>query len=236
MMSTHGFCDRSSPLTRPLQITSQKKPIPSQYSSSISIRRHALHMTNVTLPDEDGIPPQEQNPLATFFQFWDSFLTTSAYRTLLLTGALFSSKSIRDFLGIPGCLAILTSTFGLYFYDSRFNYLVDVVTPKRQKALRAIRQYKTQQLQIQSKYPPPTDGNDGATLQDLLDDYETILREELTTRVLIPPNLWVIEMDPTQEDRSTAPQFLGLKITDQYTLEPFSMNRTSNRSTKKDTE
>jgi len=26
-------------------------------------------------------------------------------------------------------------------------------------------------------------------------------------------------MDPTQEDQSIAPQLLGLKITDQYTLE-----------------
>lgn len=183
-------------------------------------RRSSCHLsmanTNMTLPETKSDMQQQdmKNPFSPFLNIWDSFATSSVYRTILFTGALFSSRSIRDFLGVPGCLAILTGTFCLYFYDTRFNYLVDVVTPKRQAALKAIRQFKTQQL----SNSPTTSGEN---LQDLLDVYERELREELATRVLIPPNLWVIEMDPTQEDRSAARQLLGLQITDQYTLEPI---------------
>ena len=135
------------------------------------------------------------------------------YRTFLLTGTLFATKSVREFLGIPGCFLLGSAAFFIYYYETKFNYLVDIVTPERQAALKAIRQYKTDQLSSVS----PTGEKD---LPYLLDAYEKVLREELMARVIIPPNLWVIEMDPNQEDRSAAPQFLGLEITDNYTLEP----------------
>lgn len=183
-----------------------------------------LYMTkNVTIMSDENntVPsPSEGNPLVPIVRLWDSFGTSSLYRTLLFTGALLSSKSVRDFLGVLGCFSILMGSFCLYYYDARFNYLVDVVTPKRQTALKALRAYKTKQLSTSMKEIDDDSGT--TTLSSLLNAYETALREELATRVLIPPNIWVIEMDPTQEDRSAAPQLLGLRITDQYTLEKIS--------------
>jgi len=173
-------------------------------------------MGNVTAQESSAnsgsTTQQQSNPLKPLTDFWESFATSSAYRTILFTGALFSSKSVRNFLGLPGCAAIAMAVFALYYYETRFNYLVDVVTPRRQAALKAIRQYKTDQLSSTSK--------GDADLQMLLDAYETYLREELRTRVIIP-NLWIIEMDQTQEDRSAARQLLGLQITEKYTLEPL---------------
>jgi len=190
------------------------------------LRRDVVRLAmanNLTLLSADN----DEEPLAAWsaerpprasslMEVWDSFLTSSAYRTLLFTGALFSSDKVRQFLGVPGCMAVVSISFGIYFYETRFNYLVDVVTPRRQAALKAIRQYKTQQLSVAYQ------NNNIQNLQDLLNIYEASLREELQTRVLVPPKVWVIEMDPTQEDWSAAPQLLGLKITDQYTLERIS--------------
>jgi hypothetical protein len=146
-------------------------------------------------------------------EFWGSSATSSAYRTFLFPGALFGSQSVREFLGLPGCFLVASIAFSIYFYETKFNYLVDIVTPERQAALKAIRQYKTDQLSSRLSSP------DLHELPALLDAYEKALRKELTARVVVPPNLWVIEMDPNQEDRSAAPQFLGLEITDKYTLE-----------------
>lgn len=177
-------------------------------------RRYSMQllMSNKTSTQE-GIQLSEA-PLQSFLEFWGSSATSSAYRTFLLTGALFASKSVRDFLGIPGCLLVASVAFFVYYYETKFNYLVDIVTPERQAALKAIRQYKTDQLSSRISL------KDEDELQYLLDAYEKILRKELMARVIIPPNLWVIEMDPNQEDRSAAPQFLGLEITDEYTLKP----------------
>jgi hypothetical protein len=168
-------------------------------------------MSNETIfQDDAGGKPSAMDGLK---QTWDSFTTSSAYRTILLTGALLSSPKVRDFIGIPVCIAIFLLAWAAFTYETRFNYLVDEVTPKRQQALRGLREAKTQQLSSSS-----ASGN-GDNIQGLASQYEDALREELATRVIIP-GLWVIEMDPAHEDRTAAPQLLGLEITDNYTLEP----------------
>lgn len=184
---------------------------------SLARRRHGLQLfmsnnNNVTLASSTNDDKQQETldnkKLTTMM---DSFLTSTAYRTFLLTGALFSSQNVRDVLGPVGCFVFASSVFAFWYQEAKFNYLVDVVTPKRQAALQAIRQFKTQQL---------TSTTGETNLQDLLNLYESTLQEELQTRVLVP-NLWKIEMDPLQEDWSEAPRLLGMKITDQYTLEPM---------------
>jgi hypothetical protein len=171
--------------------------------------RSRIFMTNTTVPSGDD---SQTNPLAGLKKGFDSFYSTSSYRTLLFCGALLSSPKLRDFIGIPGCIGIVAITWGIYTYDYRFNFLVDVVTPRRQVALRQLRDAKAAQLTSS-----PTDSE--ASIEELAAAYEEALREELSTRVIVP-GLWVIEMDPTQDDRSAAPQFLGLDITEQHTLEP----------------
>jgi len=175
-----------------------------------------LCMSNETSTQVDS--KQEENVLRPILEFWGSSATNSAYRTFLLTGALFGSQSVREFLGLPGCFLIASVAFSVFYYETKFNYLVDTVTPERQAALKAIRQYKTDQLQSRIVSSSSTTEN---LLPTLLDAYEKALRKELSTRIIIPPNIWVIEMDPNQEDRSAARQFLGLEITDEYTLEPL---------------
>jgi hypothetical protein len=170
-----------------------------------------LLMANITVPSIDDEDVQTKSRKG-FQKTFDSFTTTGSYRTFLFCGAFLSSQKCRDFIGIPGCIGVVAITFAVYTYDIRFNYLVDAVTPKRQAALCQLRAAKAAQLTSR-----PT--NDGPTLEELTAAYEEVLREELSTRVLIP-GLWVIEMDPEQEDRSAAPQLMGLEITDQHTLEP----------------
>lgn len=172
-----------------------------------------LFKSNETSADEET--HRLEYPHQTLMEFWGSSVTTSGYRTFLLTGALFGSRSIREFLGLPGCFLVASLVFLIYFYETKFNYLVDIVTPERQAALKAIRHYKTEQLSS-----PSSSSYEKTDLKTLLDAYEKALRNELAARVVVPPNLWVIEMDPNQEDRAAAPQFLGLEITDKYTLEP----------------
>ena len=167
-----------------------------------------LFMSNETFEVDEV---ETFSPLENFKETWDSFSSTNAYRTILLTGALLSSPRIREFLGLPICLGIFFLTWVAFRYESKFNDLCDVVTPKRQTALLNLRQAKARQL------------NAGASTKDdiklLAAVYEKMLREELETRTIFS-GLWYIEMGPDVEDRAAAPQLLGLRITDKYTLEP----------------
>lgn len=173
------------------------------------------YMSNNTAVEE-GNGDRNINPLQPFLEFWASSAgTSSAYRTFLFTGALFGSRSIRDFLGLPGCFLFASAVFFVYYYETKFNYLVDIVTPKRQAALKAVRQFKTDQLSSSSS------SMSNSSISDLLHAYEKSLRDELEARIIIPPTLCIIEMDASQEDRTAAPALLGLEITDKYTLEPI---------------
>jgi hypothetical protein len=177
--------------------------------SSLAVQTR-LFMSNETF-EADAAEMVSDGPLANAKEMWESFSTTSAYRTTLFTGALLSSAKIRDILGLPVCVGIFVLTWALYTYETKFNELCDRVAPKRKLALQNLRQAKTQQL-----------SSSETTAEDirlLAARYEEVLRDELATRVIIP-GLWVIEMDPDVEDRAAAPLFLGLEITDKYTLEP----------------
>jgi hypothetical protein len=177
--------------------------------SSLALQTR-LFMSNETF-EADTAETVSDGPLANAKKMWESFSTTSLYGTALFTGALLSSPKVRDVLGLPVCGSIFFLALALYTYETKFNDLCDRVTPKRQAALRHLRQAKTQQLTSSE-----------ITAEDirlLAAQYEEVLREELATRVIIP-GLWVIEMDPDVEDRAAAPQLLGLEITDKYTLEP----------------
>jgi hypothetical protein len=192
---------------RTAKCTPQSKQVFSELPTMI-ISQTRLSMSNLTFQETDSA---DSGPLAKFQNTWDSFAGSSAYRTVLFTGALLSSQKFRDLLGLSGCLAIFAGFWAVYTYEASFNYLVDVVTPKRQAAIRSVRQARTDQLSSSS--------STNEDIDFLLSQYEAALREELETRVIIP-GLWVIEMDPEQEDRGAAPQLLGLEITDKYTLEP----------------
>lgn len=162
------------------------------------------------------------NPLQIVQSAWDSFATASIYRTLLFTAALSGSKSLRELIGAPGFFLIFIGSLAYNTYETTFDYLVDIVTPKRQAAVQAVRQAKTEKLTGRSQDEDFSQPN----LETLLSNYEEALREELQTRVIVP-NILVIRMDETQEDRALAQQWLGLEITEDYRLVP--VNRAKGR-------
>ena len=178
-----------------------------------------LFMSNETLPQSTS-SEESNNPLDMVKKAAEAVSMTGSYRTFLFCGAFLGSPKIRDFIGIPGCVGVVAITWAVYTYDTRFNYLVDQVTPKRQQALKLLREANADRYS--SKKPSsPGDGKESSkSIDELASLYEEALQDELATRIIIP-GLWYIEMDPTQEDRTAAPQFLGLEITKQHTLEPI---------------
>jgi hypothetical protein len=142
---------------------------------------------------------------------WDSFSSSSVYRTMLLTGALFSSPKVRDMLNPAILMGAFLLAWAAYAYESRFNALADTVTPKRQAAMQALRRGKASLLSLSSTTTT-------AEVELLAADYEQLLREELAVRVIIP-GIWVLEMDPI--DRDNARQLLKMEVTNDYKLEPI---------------
>lgn len=198
---TSGFqCIRRSPVSGSIN-----------HATSLMTSETRLFMSNETMTNDfdDSAP---EGPLANMREFWISFSSTPAYRTVFFSVLLLSSPKFRDLLGLPICSLIVLTTWALYTYETKFNDLCDRVAPKRQAALKALREAKAQQLT--SAVATEDD------IELLSSKYEEALREELDTRVVIP-GIWVIEMDADVEDRTAAPQLLGLTITDEYTLEPL---------------
>jgi hypothetical protein len=175
------------------------------------LKKTRLNASNESIPEfNDGANESSNNndPLTNAKSTLDKFTSSSVYRTLLVSTPILLSSKIRSVVTPPILVGIVLIALVVYTYQDRFDNLADYSGPKRQAALRRLRQAKADQLSSKS------------TTEDiakLAKEYEDALREELQVRVIIP-GIWKIPLDPAADDWSTAPQFLGLEITENYEL------------------
>ena len=174
-------------------------------------QRTWLLASNESIPELDGSLDDDSdasNPLIDAKGTWARFTTSSLYRTILVSGAFFTSPKIRSVISPPILVGLFLIALAVYTYQDRFDNLADLTGPRRQAALRNLRQAKADQLSSK------------ASAEDIslyAKAYEDALREELAVRVIIP-GIWYVRMDPNADDWSAAPQFLGLEITENYEL------------------